>query len=121
MITLLPPSYSPQEEALADAIDYGINPRVIRGFKFTPTDRVLPWLIWEYELGKILAWVPDPRQAIQDGVQFQRIRGTPASLRMTLKWMNIENFILKKNRQANTLLSFRLVFMICRMISLLIM
>lgn len=96
MITLLPPSSSPQEQVLADAIDYGINPRVIRGFKFTPTDSVLPWLIWEYGLGEILAWVPDPRQAIQDGVRFQRIRGTPASLRMALKWMNIENIYIEE-------------------------
>lgn len=96
MITLLPPSGSPQEQALADAIDYGINPRVIRGFKFTPTDSVLPWLIWEYGLGEILAWVPDPRRAIQDGVRFQRIRGTPASLRMALKWMNIENIYIEE-------------------------
>jgi P2-related tail formation protein len=96
VITLLPPSGSPQEQALADAIDYGINPRVIRGFKFAPTDSVLPWLIWEYGLGEILAWVPDPRQAIQDGVRFQRIRGTPASLRMALKWMNIENIYIEE-------------------------
>jgi P2-related tail formation protein len=96
VITLLPPSSSPQEQVLADAIDYGINPRVIRGFKFTPTDSVLPWLIWEYGLGEILAWVPDPRQAIQDGVRFQRIRGTPASLRMALKWMNIENIYIEE-------------------------
>lgn len=96
MISLLPPSGSPQEQALADAIDYGINPRVIRGFKFAPTDSVLPWLIWEYGLGEILAWVPDPRQAIQDGVRFQRIRGTPASLRMALKWMNIENIYIEE-------------------------
>lgn len=96
MITLLPPSGSLQEQALAEAIDYGINPRVIRGFKFKPTDSVLPWLIWEYGLGEILAWVPDPRQAIQDGVRFQRIRGTPASLRMALKWMNIENIFIEE-------------------------
>lgn len=96
MIALLPPSGSPQEQAVADAIDYGINPRVIRGFKFAPTDSVLPWLIWEYGLGEILAWVPDPRQAIQDGVRFQRIRGTPASLRMALKWMNIENIYIEE-------------------------
>lgn len=96
MITLLPPSGSPQEQALANAIDYGINPRVIRGFKFAPSDSVLPWLIWEYGLGEILAWVPDPRQAIQDGVRFQRIRGTPASLRMALKWMNIENIYIEE-------------------------
>ncbi len=37
------------------------------------------------------AVVPDPRRAIQDGVRFQRIRGTPDSLRMALKWVNVED------------------------------
>ena len=93
---LLPPSSSPQEQALVDAISFRVDPGKIRGFKFNPTDSVLSWLIHEYGLGEILAWVPDPRQAIQDGVRFQRIRGTPASLRMALKWMNIENIYIEE-------------------------
>ena len=93
---LLPPSSSPQEQNLVDAISFRVDPSKIRGFKFSPTDSVLPWLIHEYGLGEILAWVPDPRQAIQDGVRFQRIRGTPASLRMALKWMNIENIYIEE-------------------------
>lgn len=93
---LLPPSSSPQEQALVDAISFKVDPGKIRGFKFNPTDSVLPWLIHEYGLGEILAWVPDPRRAIQDGVVFQRIRGTPASLRMALKWVNIENIYIEE-------------------------
>lgn len=93
---LLPPSSSPQEQALVDAIGFRVDPGKIRGFKFNPTDSVLPWLIHEYGLGEILAWVPDPRRAIQDGVVFQRIRGTPASLRMALKWVNIENIYIEE-------------------------
>lgn len=93
---LLPPSSSPQEQALVDAISFRVDPSKIRGFKFKPTDSVLPWLIHEYGLGEILAWVPDPRRAIQDGVIFQRIRGTPASLRMALKWVNIENIYIEE-------------------------
>ena len=93
---LLPPSSSPQEQALVDAISFRVDPSKIRGFKFSPTDSVLPWLIHEYGLGEILAWVPDPRRAIQDGVVFQRIRGTPASLRMALKWVNIENIYIEE-------------------------
>ena len=93
---LLPPSSSPQEQAIVDAISFRVDPSKIRGFKFSPTDSVLPWLIHEYGLGEILAWVPDPRRAIQDGVIFQRIRGTPASLRMALKWVNIENIYIEE-------------------------
>jgi P2-related tail formation protein len=96
VIMLLPPSSSPQEQALVDAISFRVDPSKIRGFKFNPTDSVLPWLIHEYGLGEILAWVPDPRRAIQDGVVFQRIRGTPASLRMALKWVNIENIYIEE-------------------------
>jgi len=96
VMMLLPPSSSPQEQNLVDAISFRVDPSKIRGFKFSPTDSVLPWLIHEYGLGEILAWVPDPRRAIQDGVVFQRIRGTPASLRIALKWVNIENIYIEE-------------------------
>lgn len=73
VMMLLPPSSSPQEQALVDAISFRVDPSKILGFKFSPTDSVLLWLIHEYGLSEILAWVPDPRRTIQDGVVFQLI------------------------------------------------
>lgn len=85
---MIPPNSSEQEKALIEATEFKIEP--VRGFKF----KLVPWLIYEYGLGEILAWVP--KGVIQDGVRFQRIRGTAASLRMALKWVNIEDIKIEE-------------------------
>ncbi|OJH30452.1 Phage tail protein (Tail_P2_I) [Armadillidium vulgare] len=94
MKSLLPPNATKQEKALVNAIDYKVDPGCIRGFKFNLKEEVLPWLIEEYELGEILRWVKDRRKAIVEGVKFQRLRGTPESLKIALKWANIEDIII---------------------------
>lgn len=50
-------------------------------------DSVVPWLIYEYGLGELLPFLTDPRTAIADGVQWQRLRGTPESFRIALGWV----------------------------------
>ncbi|WP_353280146.1 phage tail protein [Wolbachia endosymbiont (group B) of Silvanus unidentatus] len=94
MKSLLPPNATKQEQALVDAIDYKVDPSCIKGFKFNLKEETLPWLIEEYELGEILRWVKDKRRAIVEGVKFQRLRGTPASLKIALKWANIEDITI---------------------------
>ncbi|KAG8290564.1 hypothetical protein J6590_079702 [Homalodisca vitripennis] len=42
----------------------------------------------------MLRWVKDKRRAIVEGVKFQRLRGTPASLKIALKWANIEDITI---------------------------
>ncbi|AZU37632.1 phage tail protein [Wolbachia endosymbiont of Bemisia tabaci] len=91
---LLPPNATKQEKALVDAIDYKVDPGCIRGFKFSLKEETLPWLIEEYELGEILRWIKDKRKAVVEGVKFQRLRGTPASLKIALKWANIEDITI---------------------------
>lgn len=91
---LLPPNSTKQERALADAVDYKVDPSCIRGFKFKYEEKILPWLIEEYGLGEILSWVKDKKKAVQEGVKFQRLRGTPASLKIALKWANIDNITI---------------------------
>ncbi|OAM03035.1 MAG: phage tail protein, partial [Wolbachia endosymbiont of Dactylopius coccus] len=39
-------------------------------------------------------WVTDKRKAIKEGIKFQRLRGTPASLKIALKWANIEEITI---------------------------
>ncbi len=53
----------------------------------------MPWIIEEYGLEEILRWVTDKRKAIKEGIKFQRLRGTPASLKIALKWANINEDI----------------------------
>ncbi|WP_264685664.1 MULTISPECIES: phage tail protein [unclassified Wolbachia] len=88
---LLPPNATKQERALVDVIDYKVDPNCIKGFKFNLKEETLPWIIEEYGLEEILRWVKDRRKAIVEGVKFQRLRGTPASLKIALKWANIED------------------------------
>ncbi|WP_353285692.1 phage tail protein [Wolbachia endosymbiont (group A) of Gastracanthus pulcherrimus] len=91
---LLPPNATKQEQALVDATDYKVDPSCIRGFKFRLGEETLPWIIEEYGLEEILRWVKDRRKAIVEGVKFQRLRGTPASLKIALKWANIEDITI---------------------------
>ncbi|WP_341822317.1 phage tail protein [Wolbachia endosymbiont (group A) of Clivina fossor] len=90
---LLPPNATKQEKALIDAIDYKVDPSCVKGFKFSPGEKVLPWIIEEYGLEEILRWAKEKRRAIKEGVEFQRLRGTPASLKIALKWANINEDI----------------------------
>lgn len=57
-------------------------------------DSVVPWLIYEYGLGEILPYLGnDQRLALRDGVLWQRIRGTPESVRVALSWIGIQGLI----------------------------
>ncbi|WP_341822221.1 phage tail protein [Wolbachia endosymbiont (group A) of Clivina fossor] len=91
---LLPPNATKQEKALVDAIDYKVDPSSVKGFKFSPGEKVLPWIIEEYGLEEILRWVKDKRKAVEEGIKFQRLRGTPASLKIALKWASIEDITI---------------------------
>lgn len=64
---------------------------VLSGFKTAPSDELLYWLIWEYGLGEILPYVEDLRQALQQGILWQRIRGTPKSMELALSWLSLVN------------------------------
>lgn len=89
---LLPPNATKQEKALVDATDYKVD--IQKGFKFSLKEETLPWIIEEYGLEGILRWVKDRRKAVVEGVKFQRLRGTPASLKIALKWANIEDITI---------------------------
>ncbi|XGA08520.1 MAG: phage tail protein [Wolbachia endosymbiont of Xenopsylla cheopis] len=94
--TLLPPNSSTTEKAIVEAINYPLNIGCIRGFKFNFKEEILPWLVDEYGLEEILYWVADKRKAIKEGIEFQRLRGTPASLKMALKWANIDTITIEE-------------------------
>lgn len=64
-------------------------------------DSVVPWLIYEYGLGEILPFVPDLRQALADGVQWQRVRGTRRAVEIGLAWVGFEAEI--EESEAGTL------------------
>ncbi len=90
---LLPANATPLEQALSLATDalsrLALPTDAIRQFKTDPSDPLLPWLIWEYGLGELLPYLPEPRQAIAEGILWQRLRGTPAALSTALAWIGM--------------------------------
>jgi P2-related tail formation protein len=62
-------------------------------------DSVVPWLIFEYGLGEILQYLGNnQRRALEEGVLWQRIRGTPESVRIALGWIGIDGYIEESAR-----------------------
>lgn len=90
---LLPANATPLEQALSLATDtltrLALPEDAIRQFKTDPSDPLLPWLIWEYGLGELLPYLPEPRRAIAEGILWQRLRGTPAALSTALSWIGM--------------------------------
>lgn len=90
--TLLPPSATEQERAVEQAmllpspVHAGVD--ALLSFKEVPPDSALMWLVWEYGLQDLLPYLPDARSAIAQGIVWQRIKGTPASVRLALSWLN---------------------------------
>lgn len=53
----------------------------------TPPPQFLPFLVAEYGLGELTPYVPNLYQLIDQGVRWQRIRGTPAAVARGLEWI----------------------------------
>jgi P2-related tail formation protein len=64
-------------------------------------DSVIPWLIYEYGLGELLPFILDQRHLVADGVLWQRIRGTPESVRVALGWINIQGVLEEPEGGSN--------------------
>jgi P2-related tail formation protein len=88
---LLPPNATALERSLSLSTDLldrlGDETERLKSFKTDPSDSLLPWLVWEYGLGELLPYLPDPRRAIAEGIRWQRLRGTPAALTTALSWI----------------------------------
>lgn len=103
---LLPPNATQLERDFSRATSFleRIGPPVptIRTAKrVNIPDSVVPWLIYEYGLGELLPYLSDQRRAIAEGVLWQRIRGTPGSLKVALRWIGLDAFL--EESEAGTL------------------
>ncbi|AOT09356.1 phage tail protein [Pseudoalteromonas luteoviolacea] len=72
---------------------------LLRGFKSHPKQSLLPWLIWEYGLGALVPYLDDLDQVLQQGLAWQRIRGTRKSLEMAYGWLG---FSLKDVEESDS-------------------
>ncbi|MEV4609774.1 phage tail protein [Neorhizobium sp. LMR1-1-1.1] len=96
MVSLLPSQSSDIFELTLEA---SIEPRwavlaegadAVRGIKFDPPISFLPFLIYEYGLGELTPYISNLYTLIiqREGVNWQRLRGTPAAVSKGLGWIS---------------------------------
>ena len=89
----LPQNATPFEEAflLGVSTDAYLGPAIssLHGIKLiNPPASFLPYLVYEYGLGELSPYVPNIYELIRDGIEWQRVRGTPASVAKGLGWLS---------------------------------
>lgn len=92
MSDLLPQNATAFERAASETMDHlvrlaaGVS--AIRTAKLVAIpDSFLPFLIYEYGLGPVSAYVSDQRFLIGSGVHWQRVRGTTDAVSRALSWL----------------------------------
>lgn len=58
-------------------------------------DNVIPWLIYEYRLGKIATYIEDEKTLIEEGLAWKRELGTLAAVKRALNWIFREDELLE--------------------------
>ncbi len=98
-MSILPPNSSKLLKALEQTHNVEIDEAIksLYAFKSSPKDNLLYWLIWEYGLESILPYSDDLRSILKDGLIWQRIRGTPSSLSMAYRWLNLNNVVIEQD------------------------
>lgn len=72
--------------AISDVVGSGIG--AMRRVKYiSPRPSMLPFLVWEYGLGELTPYVPNLYDLIDQGVRWQRLRGTVSSVAIGLAWI----------------------------------
>lgn len=101
---LLPGNATAWELALGEALDTTtlVSPAIvaIRGTKLlAPPPSFLPFLIYEYGLGELTPYVPNLYELIAEGIDWQRVRGTPAAIDLALAWLGYAGDVVEANSQ----------------------
>ncbi|WP_212112973.1 phage tail protein [Bartonella queenslandensis] len=92
--SLLPSHATEFEKRLADACDFhqdvdGSVLGISRAKLITRPPRFLPWLIEEYGLGELSPYVPNLYDLIDQGLAWQRLRGSVAAIELGLQWLEL--------------------------------
>lgn len=91
---LLPPQATPFEIALSETLDRSpvLLPGIeaVRDLKDAPDAAMVPFLIAEYGLEEIEEFFPVRSQAIEPGLAWRRLVGTPEAVRMALVWIGYQ-------------------------------
>lgn len=92
MSAVLPENATPFEVALAQgmvpAAAIGSSINALRRVKMvSPRPSMLPFLVYEYGLGELTPYVPNIYDLIDQGVRWQRLRGTLSAVAIGLAWV----------------------------------
>jgi hypothetical protein len=108
--SLLPSNATSLESSLEQAFSWTFEPNELRGFKFK-TESV-PYLfndlVYEYGLEAVSLWLEDSAEILREGLLFQRLRGTPAAMKMALKWTGLEDVIVEEEPSGEHFAEFQL-------------
>lgn len=93
-VPLLPPNATPWERLMSEVRDdlSTLEPAYdgIRIATRSPPPQFLPFLVWQYGLGELTPYLPELYALIDDGVRWQRVRGTPAAITKGLGWIGYD-------------------------------
>lgn len=89
---LLPINSEKWERCIADAISLPVPLQdavtASHAAKWkSPPPSFLPFLVYELGLGELTPYVPNLYNLLDEGVDWQRVRGTPAAINMGLSWI----------------------------------
>jgi hypothetical protein len=94
-MSLLPYNSTKFERDIEQAIKYAADVSFLFGFKFENTDAQLRLaLAWEYSLAQVNS--DDFAERVLKGLEFHRLRGTPAALRNALSWYGFDDIIIEE-------------------------
>lgn len=94
---LLPANSTALEVAVSETLDFlpALRPyaAAVHGFKFArPLNAsIAPWLVVEYGLGAISPFFDTIEDLIDAGIDWQRVRGTPAAIETALGWIDYDS------------------------------
>jgi hypothetical protein len=106
-MSLLPYNSTKFERDVEAAIKYAADVSLLFGFRFKNTDAQLRLaLAWEYSLAQIN--IDDFVERVLKGLEFHRLRGTPAALRNALSWYGFNDIIIEEEPPGEHFAEFQL-------------
>lgn len=110
MVSLLPSNTTSLEKSLETAFQSVLEVSELQGFKFKK--EAMPFifedLVQEYGLESVRLWIKDASEVLKEGVLFQRLRGTPAAMKMALKWIGLDHVIIEEEPVGKHFAEFQL-------------
>lgn len=90
---LLPANSTEWERLMANSVEFGDDIEnatgAIKALKMvSPPSSLLPFLAYEYGLSSLQPYVPNLFELLEQGIDWQRLRGTPAALALGLGWIS---------------------------------